>query len=139
MRVGAWTLLVAVVLAGAGCGGGGDSSGGMVQDPATVTLQEVQSAVFSPRCAVSGCHIGAGAPFQLDLSQGEALGNLRDVPSSEMPAYDRVDPFNPDDSYLYMKVTADSRISGDPMPASGSPLSTGQLDLLRRWIEQGAN
>lgn len=138
MRGGAWIPLVALVLAGAGCGGG-DSSGGMVQDPGTATLQEVQSSVFSPRCAVSGCHIGAGAPFQLDLSQGVALGNVRDVASAEMPGFDRVEPFNADDSYLYMKVTADPRILGDPMPASGSPLTAGQLDLLREWIEQGAN
>jgi hypothetical protein len=138
MRSSTAIPIVALGLALAGCSDG-DGPGGMTQNSGTVTLSTVQAAIFSPSCAVSGCHLGPGAPFGLDLSQGQTLGNVRDVPSAELPAYDRVEPGNADDSYLYMKVTADPRISGDPMPAQGSPLTAGQLDLLRQWIEQGAN
>ena len=137
MRSSSWIAIVSLGLACAGCGGG-DSPGGMTQNTGPVTIQTVQAAVFSPSCAVSMCHIGGGAPFGLDLSQGQALGNLRDVASSEMPQFYRVERFEPDDSYLYMKVIADPRISGDPMPAQGS-LTASQISLLRQWIEQGAN
>jgi len=131
--------IVALGLALAGCSGEDSPRGGMTQNPGTVTLATVQTAVFSPSCAKTNCHIGVDAPFGLDLSQGETMGNVRGVASAEMPTFDRVEPFNADDSYLYMKVTSDPRITGDPMPADGSTLTSGQLDLLRRWIEQGAN
>ena len=123
------------------CGGGEDGSGGMLSAPNAVTLQQVQSAVFTPSCALSECHRGASAPFGLDLSSGKTLGNVLGIQSSEVPEFDRVDPRDPGDSYVHMKVTGDSRILGDSMPPPGLalPLSSQQLDLLRNWIEQGAN
>ena len=134
-------LVLGLGLLAVGCGGGEDGSVGMQSDPNAITLQQVQSAVFTPSCALSDCHRGATAPFNLDLSSGQTLGNVLGVASSEVPEFDRVDPRNPTDSYVYMKVTADSRILGDSMPPLGlaSPLSNQQLDLLREWIEQGAN
>jgi hypothetical protein len=130
-------LGVALGLALAGCNG--TDPAGPITGPEAVTLATVQNSVFSPSCALSNCHIGPGAPFGLDLSQGHAMANLRNVPSAEIPQYDRVEPGRAFESYLYMKVTADERIAGDPMPLVGGPLSSGQLDLLRRWIEDGAN
>jgi len=134
-------LILGLGLLACACGGGDDGSGGMQSAPNAITLQQVQSTVFTPSCALSDCHRGAGAPFGLDLSAGQTLGNVFGIPSSEVPEYDRVDPRNPDDSYVYMKVTADSRIMGDSMPPLdlALPLSSQQRDLLRRWIEQGAN
>ena len=130
-------LWAGLALAAAGCNG--TDPAGPISGSEAVTLATVQSSVFSPSCAVSGCHIGASAPFGLDLSQGNAMGNVRNVPSAEVPEYDRIEPGRAFESYLYMKVTADERIQGDPMPAGGGSLSAGQLDLLRRWIEEGAN
>jgi len=139
MRFCRRTVAVLVLgVAAAGCGGGSDPAG-PITDSNTVTLATVQSSIFSSTCAVSGCHLDPGAPFGMDLSQGNALPNTRNVASSEVPTFDRIEPGRADESYLYLKVTADPRISGDPMPAQGSPLSASQLDLLRRWIEQGAN
>lgn len=128
-------LLAAFAISAVSCGGGGSDA---VQNPGTTTLATVQAQVFSPRCALSGCHAGMGAPFGLDLSAGLTEGNTVGVASGEAPAFLRVEPGNPDDSYLYMKVTGDARITGDAMPASGGPLSAGQLSLIRAWIEQGA-
>lgn len=120
-----------------GCGG--DSGGGGVVEPAErVRLLDVQAAVFSPHCALSGCHIGPAAPRGLDLSAGQAEGNLVGVASDEVPEFLRVEPSNAADSYLYMKITADPRIFGDPMPLTGGPLSAADKDLIERWIEEGA-
>ena len=93
---------------------------------------------MTAHCATAGCHTGAGAPFGLDLSAGAAAGNVVNVPSAEVPALMRVAPYDPTDSYVYMKVTGDPRILGDPMPQGGQPLGAADLELLRTWIDQGA-
>jgi hypothetical protein len=134
-------LVLGMGLLTVGCGGGGDDgSGGIQSTPNPVTLQQVQSAVFTQSCALSDCHRGASAPFGLDLTAGQTLGNVVGVASAERPDFDRVEPRNPTDSYVYMKVTGDSRIGGDPMPPQNlaPPLTAQQLELLRQWIEQGA-
>ena len=119
------------------CSSGGTGSGGLVQS-GPVTLQDVQLSVFTPRCATSGCHDASGA-FGLDLRSGQSYGNLVGVSSAELPAFDRIEPGNALDSYLFMKVTDDARIQGDPMPASGSGLNANQLQMLASWIADGAN
>jgi len=101
------------------------------------TLQAVQTTIFTPRCAMSGCHV-AGAPFGLDLSNGLTAGNTIGVTSAELPGYDRVTPFDATNSYLYMKVAGDPRILGDPMPASGPLLTAQQLQVVADWINAGA-
>lgn len=134
-------LVLGMGLLAVGCGGGGDDgSGGIQSTPNPVTLQQVQSAVFTQSCALSDCHRGASAPFGLDFTAGETLGNVVGVASAERPDFDRVEPRNPTDSYVYMKVTGDLRIGGDPMPPQNlaPPLNAQQLELLRQWIEQGA-
>lgn len=101
------------------------------------TLQAVQVAIFTPRCATSGCHV-SGAPFGLDLSSGLTAGNTIGVASAELPGFSRITPFDATNSYLYMKVSGDPRLLGDPMPAQGPLLSSQQLQLIADWINAGA-
>ncbi len=102
-------------------------------------MLDVHSEILGPRCALSGCHTGTGAPFGLDLSSvTSASVRLIEVPSSEVPTYLRVDPGNPTDSYLYMKLVGDPRILGDPMPAAGGGLNAAELTLIHDWIANGA-
>ena len=100
-------------------------------------MQAVQTTVFTPRCSTSGCH-DAGGFFGLDLSNGQTMGNTVGVPSAEIPSLQRVTPFDATNSYLYMKVSGDPRILGDPMPAQGQPLTSEQLQLIEDWINAGA-
>lgn len=136
MRTG--FAMIVLLPALAGCGGT-DRPGVVGSDPSAVTYAQVQDAIFTPSCAVTGCHVAGSAPFGLDLSTGQSMANIVSVPSAEVPAYDRIDPFDPADSYLYMKVTGDPRILGDQMPALGPPLSGPKIRLLEDWIGQGAN
>jgi len=101
------------------------------------TLQAVQVAIFTPRCATSGCHT-SGGPFGLDLSSGVTAGNTIGVPSAELPGFERVTPFDSTNSYLYMKISGDPRILGDPMPEQGPLLTPQQLQLIADWINTGA-
>jgi hypothetical protein len=127
--VGALALLTA-------CGGGSDH---IVPTQQTPTLLDVQAQVFTPRCAVSGCHVGSGAPFGLDLSSASSSeANTIGVDSNEMPSLKRIEAGDASMSYLYRKITADPTILGDPMPASGGPLSASQIALIQEWIDAGA-
>jgi hypothetical protein len=120
-----------------GCGG--DAARDVVSPRAAVTTLDVQVRVFTPRCALSGCHVGAGAPFGLDLSSSAtSAANLVRVPSAEMPELARVAPGDAPNSYLYRKVSGDPNILGDAMPLSGAPLGPAELALIETWIEQGA-
>jgi len=101
------------------------------------TFSAVQSQIFTPSCAFSGCHAG-GSPAQgMNLSQGQAYANIVNVASNQQPSLDRIEPDNPEASYLYLKVTGDAS-SGGQMPPGGGSLSQDLLDLLRDWIERGA-
>lgn len=92
-------------------------------------------------CANSLCH-GQAAEGGLDLSAGVAYANLVDA-ASEASSLRRVEPREPDDSFLYHKLSAKTfpgsyDISGSPMPSAGNAISAGQLEAIRLWIEAGA-
>jgi hypothetical protein len=130
--------VLTLIVTAASCSGGSDTLIGT--SPQAPTLLVVQSQVFTPRCALSGCHVGAGAPFGMDLSSvASSAANLIDVASGEKPAMKRVAPGDSASSYLYWKITGNPGIGGDPMPLSGGPLSAGDIDLIASWIDGGAN
>ena len=74
----------------------------------------------------------------MDLRAGAAYGNIVNVRSSQMSSLDRIEPSDPDNSYLYRKVNGGPSISGSRMPRGGAMLSQELRDLLRDWIERGA-
>jgi hypothetical protein len=128
---------VAITAFAAACGG----SDPVVNPGAGApTLLQVQSQVLTPRCALSGCHVGGvGAPFGLDMSSVSASSaSLVGVASSEIPGMLRVDPGDAAGSYMYWKISGNPNILGDPMPLSGAPLSDGDLALIASWIDGGA-
>jgi hypothetical protein len=102
------------------------------------TFTAVQTQIFNPSCAFSGCHGGGSAAAGLSLEQGDAYGEIVNVPSTQQSTTDRIEPNDPEGSYLYLKVIGDSSISGSRMPRGAGPLSQELVDLLRDWIERGA-
>src|SRR5262245_46005356 len=120
-----------------GCGGASDPVADATPAP---TLLVVQSHVFTPRCALSGCHAGPSAPFGLDLSSiAASSASLDGVFSAEKPAMLRIAPGDSASSYLYWKITANPGIAGDPMPLTGGPLSSADVNLIASWIDGGAH
>lgn len=105
--------------------------------PTTPTLAQLSREIFTPKCAISGCHSGAGAAAGMSLAAGRIAGQLIGVvsPTSGMK---RVDPGNPEGSYLLKKLRGDAGISGDQMPLGDVPLSAAQIELVRAWIAAGA-
>lgn len=106
----------------------------------SVSFSTIQENVFNSSCALSGCHRGPAAAEGLDLSAGNAYDNLVGVASEQVSNLDRVDPDNPDDSYLIIKLEGGDRMADGSaqMPRGREPLSDDQIDLIRTWIEDGA-
>jgi hypothetical protein len=102
------------------------------------TLSSIQSEIFSQRCV--GCHtnIGRPAPLGLVLLEGSAYANLVGVAARGKAGATRVVPGDPENSYLIHKLDGRGGISGQRMPFNGTPLTDGQILVIRRWIELGA-
>jgi FG-GAP-like repeat len=113
----------------------------------TTTLAPVWSAihaqVISPVC--SGCHgVAAGLTGLGDCNTAHA--NIVNVPSSELPTMDRIEPGAPASSWLMHKLDGDQgtftgqcpSFCGSSMPLGGPLLDSGVRDAIRTWITNGA-
>jgi hypothetical protein len=75
----------------------------------------------------------------LILTDGVSYGNLVGRASSLQPTSTRVIPGDADNSYLVRKLEGASDITGLRMPRNSGPfLTTGQMAIIRRWINEGA-
>ncbi len=129
---------VAAILLAAACGGDGvllDTGTGTPEGP---TLSSLQTSIFTPRCAIDGCHAGSEPQQGMDLSAGKAYAHLVRVASTELPAFQRVTPKASADSYVVMKLSGDPRIAGERMPFGGPYLTLAEIDAIRQWIDAGA-
>lgn len=109
-------------------GGGGD----------LVSFAADIQPIFTANCAVAGCHVGPSGQAGLVLEPGQALGNIVNVPSSQMPALSRIAPGDPANSYLVRKIGGGGAFIGAAMPLGRAPLSGAQIQAIVRWVEQGA-
>ena len=110
-----------------------------VSNTSGVTLAQLQADVFGPIC--SGCHTGPTSgtlPGGMDLSSAAAsFDALVNRPSIQVPGRDRVEPGNPDASYLIDKLEGRPAPGTAQMPLGGS-LPQATIDRIRDWITDGA-
>jgi hypothetical protein len=128
-------LLLAACTAGSGAGLDGNGQPIPITPPPQSDFQEIQDTVFTPICAQ--CHIGANAPHGLRLDAANSYALLVNVASDEVPALKRVDPGNPDQSYIVQKISGTAAV-GERMPRGQAPLPQDRIDLIRSWIAAGA-
>jgi uncharacterized protein YjdB len=119
-------------------------SGGTRSDSASLTVDipvsfanQVQP-IFTNNCARAGCHAGATPQEGMNLSAGSAYAAIVNVPSNQQPSLLRVNPGNPDLSYLVRKIEGGPNITGSRMPEGGPFLSSADVATIRNWIAQGA-
>lgn len=134
-------LSLAALLLFLGCGKLSETptspgGGGEPVDP-TATFTRVQNEVFTPSCALVGCHDPLGASSGMVLSAGRAYGEIVGKPSVEVASLSRIQPGSPDNSYLYRKIVG-TAITGSRMPLVGGPLDDAKIRLVRDWIRRGA-
>ena len=144
-----WISAGILTLALLGCSGDGTTLGpdgtpamgtappDTTSTPTAPTLTQLSREIFTPNCASSGCHSGAGAAAGMSLAADRIGAQLIGVvsPTSGMK---RVDPGNPEGSYLLRKLRGDAGINGAQMPLGDAPLSGAQIALVRAWIAAGA-
>ena len=133
-------LCGAIVGCTAGSGEDLDISGRPLSEggdmPLAPTLASVQANVFNPSCIV--CHSGAGAPQGLRLDAANSFTNLVGVTSRQDSSFLRVDPANPDLSYLIHKLEGTASV-GEQMPLGGPPIPQSTINFVRQWISDGAS
>jgi hypothetical protein len=121
----------------AGNGEGLDQNGQPIpiNPPVDSDFQEIQDTVFSPICAQ--CHVGTNAPQGLRLDAANSYAMLVNVASAEVPNLLRVNPGNPDQSYIVHKIEGNAAV-GARMPLNQAALPQDRIDLIRSWIAAGA-
>ncbi len=99
----------------------------------------LQQSIFTPSCAVNGCHTGTSPDASMALDAARAHANLVNVPSTQFDGWTRVVPGNPGASMLMVQV------GGEPgpelegfMPWNMPRLCDPLIDAMRRWIASGA-
>lgn len=105
-----------------------------------VTFSEDIQFVFDRNCAFSGCHLGKEPEQEMDLSNGNAYASIVGVPSTQVPSLNRIEPGDPEASYLYLKLNdRQEEVGGEGtrMPPKLF-LSPPELDEFRDWILAGA-
>jgi hypothetical protein len=135
--------LLALCMTGALAGCAGDGAGldenGRPEGESTGTLQpnfqSIQANVFTPVC--TGCHAGAAAPLGLRLEEGASYALLVNAPSVEVPELRRVQPGNPNASYLIQKLEGIAA-RGGRMPLNQPGLPPETIAVIRQWIADGA-
>ncbi len=134
--------------------------------PVVSQFNDIKTQIFTPIC--SGCHQGGSPPGNLNLQAANAYTQLLGADSlgensCERPAMKRVEPLSANNSFLFRKLDGTHTGLGgcnvapcNPFggesgcgqqmpwsnpangPASSSPLSGAELNLVSGWINSGA-
>ncbi len=107
------------------------------QDGALSYANDVEPIVVA---ACGDCHGAENPKKGLDLSPGHGLASLLDRPSQEVKELTLLKAGDPAASYLWLKLThANTEGKGMPRTLFGSKrLPQDRLDLIERWIKEGA-
>ena len=104
-----------------------------------LTFAQIQAQIFTPTCAKAGCHAASAASGGMVLEAGRAYGEIVNHPSSEQSTLNRIQPGDPDRSYMIKKLRGDPDITGSQMPQDNpGSLPRAQLDGLIAWVRAGA-
>lgn len=106
--------------------------------------------IFSGHCGTSKCHGGFRPKHQMELVTYQGLRDtVVHMASGELKEMKRVQPGDPENSYLFLKITkhrrpGDTRIKWKAMPYEEKPpfgekrLTDVQIAIIEEWIRQGA-
>lgn len=134
-----FTVVCSFALLMAACGdsstgtnGGGDDNGNGEDPPPEPTFENVQN-IFNSSCGGSGCHIG-------ERTSGVQLDSYDNVMGSEGDQYGElvVQEGDANGSPLVDKIESSNPQFGDRMPLGGPYLSSDDINLIKDWIDEGA-
>ena len=120
-----------------GCAGNGpppSGSGG--------AYDTIQTQIFNQHCLSAGCHNATARAGNLNLTAGVSYGDLVGVAPDNVVAagqgLQRVEPFNPANSFLLIKLMGPAPGEGGRMPLAMNPLSPTDIGMIQAWIADGA-
>ncbi len=93
-------------------------------NPDTVYFESDILPILLSTCSSTGCHDGSGHEASRLMSYSDVMGS------------GFVRPYNPNQSDLYRKITQGGEERMPPPP--NNPLENAQIQLIRKWISQGA-
>ncbi|HEX5717945.1 MAG TPA: hypothetical protein VF179_17430 [Thermoanaerobaculia bacterium] len=103
------------------------------------TFAQIQSQIFTPTCAKAGCHAASAASGEMILEAGQAYGQIVNRPAVGNSSLDRIEPGDPERSYMIKKLRGDPDITGERMPLDNpGSLTQEQMDGIVGWILAGA-
>jgi hypothetical protein len=103
------------------------------------TFTRIQAEIFTPNCVKSGCHDAASASGGQILAAGVSYNQIVNVRSTENSTLDRIEPGDPERSYMVKKLRGDPDITGDRMPLDRpGGLPQEQIDGIIAWVRAGA-
>jgi hypothetical protein len=137
-----------------GFDGGGGAGGGVMGSSVTssssasssssssggpsVVFSEVQP-IFVNSCTYGDCHSTTSRKAGLDLSATQAFDKLVNVESLQCDdGRKRVEPGQPDKSYLIDKLKGMRLCFGERMPAGDGPMKAADLKKITDWVASGA-
>jgi len=98
--------------------------------------------IFNSTCVDMFCHDTQFRSGNLVLVEGQSYAQLINVVPDNAAARDagllRVEPGVVDNSFLVVKIEGPPPVMGFRMPFGKPPLSDQQIELIRRWIAEGA-
>ena len=107
-------------------------------------LEEIQTVIFTPACATSGCHEGGCTDCgNLDMSTAQlSYENMVDKPVNngiaKMNGWVNVKPNDPERSFLIRKIKGPGVGEGDAMPNNSETIHESYLAIIETWITNGA-
>ena len=113
-------------LTGGNPGGGGNPTVTASCSPDTAYFQQQVLPVIVSNCSMSGCHDA------VSHEDGIILTSYASIMSTG-----KIKPGNPEDSELFEKIIANDNDNRMPPPPR-SRLTTDQVEVIRKWIRQGA-
>lgn len=126
------------------CDAGSVECGGVCVDEIPADIDSVTEHIFAKSCAFSVCHDAASPAEGLSLHDLAAVRAAIGKASSQDGTVPLIDPGNPDNSYLYRKLTGENITATDasgnaatPMPPADA-LCEPKLAAVRTWIAAGA-
>jgi hypothetical protein len=119
--------------------------------PEPVSFSADVQPIFTTRCVA--CHDATTPPASLDLTAGVAYANTVNVPAvrdTVAPILDRIEPEDPEASFLIHKIQGTQTAVGGEGAGARMPfncpvvdpprpcLTPEEIQLIRQWVVEGA-
>ena len=107
------------------------------------TYHEIQDYIFDKSCVNSVCHgtpaNAGGLNLSYEVSYQNLIGQTPRNPAAAAAGLKLVDPGNPDNSFLLIKLMGPTSPElGARMPFAAGHLHEGKIEAIRTWIAAGA-